>query len=222
MVTLDPCVRSGVLLSGWNSSYAKLCAFGTSAGIYLEGKFKQSEEKIKMFNCYAPYKDRELFWKPIIDSGLLSEEGTIVGGDLNFTLSAPEVWGDLARSDPLVDYFSSIILTSGLVDIQPTKMAPTWRNGRGGTTGISKILDQFLLDETLLGNHRKIRSWIINSTISDHNPICLQLEKSTHKVAPPFKFNNTWIFDPGFSSLIKNTWHSMDNWLDYFFYPTTL
>jgi hypothetical protein len=115
-----------------------------------KARFKQSAEKIKMLNCYAPYKDRELFWQPIIDSGLLREEGIIVGGDLNFTLSAREVWGDLARSDPLADYFSSLILSSGLVDIQPTKMAPTWRNGRAGTTGISKRLDHFFLKNPFL------------------------------------------------------------------------
>jgi hypothetical protein len=40
------------------------------------------------------------------------------------------------------------------------------------------------------------------------------LENSTHKVAPPFKFNNTWLSDPEFTTLVRNTWHSMANWLD--------
>jgi hypothetical protein len=39
--------------------------------------------------------------------------------------------------------------------------------------------------------------------------------KSSHKVAPPFKFNNTWISDPDFTSLIRNTWKSMENWSDF-------
>jgi hypothetical protein len=60
-------------------------------------------EKIKLLNFYDPYKERELLWQPIIDSGLLREEGIIVGGDLNFTLFSREVWVDLARSDPLAD-----------------------------------------------------------------------------------------------------------------------
>jgi hypothetical protein len=77
----------GGLLSGWNPTLAELDAFDTSAGIYLEGRFKQSTDKVKLLNCYAPYKDRELFWQPIFQSGLLREEGIIVGGDLNFTLS---------------------------------------------------------------------------------------------------------------------------------------
>jgi hypothetical protein len=109
-----------------------------------------------------------------------------------------EVWGDLARSDPLADFFTSLIQSSGLVDIQPTKLAPTWRNGRAGSAGISKRLDHFLLDDSLIGNNSKIRSWVINSTISDHNPICLQLDSFSHRSPPPFKFNTSWIKDPRF------------------------
>jgi hypothetical protein len=70
VVALDPCGRSGGFLSGWNPTFVELCSFGTSTGIYLEGRFKQSVEKVKLLNCYAPYKDRELFWQPIIESGL--------------------------------------------------------------------------------------------------------------------------------------------------------
>jgi len=147
VVALDPNGRLGGLLTRWNPSYAELCAFGTNVGIFLKGRFKQSIEKMKLLNCYATYKERESLWQPILDSGLLSEKGIIVGGDLNFTLSAWEVWGNLARSDPLAYYFSNILQTIGLVDIQPSQLAPTWRNGRPGTIGISKILDQFIIDE---------------------------------------------------------------------------
>jgi hypothetical protein len=125
VMALDPFGRLGGLLSGWNPTFVELYAFGTSAGIYLEGRFKQFVDKVKLLNCYAPYKDRELFWQPIIQSGLLREECIIVGGDLNLTLYARELWGELARSDPLADYFTSLIHSSGLVDIQSTKMATT-------------------------------------------------------------------------------------------------
>jgi len=91
----------------------------------MEGKFKLSAGRYKLLNCYAPHKDKELFWQPIIDYGLLCEEGLIVGGDLNFTLTDREVWGEQAISDPFADFFSRIVLTSGLVDIQLIKLAPT-------------------------------------------------------------------------------------------------
>jgi hypothetical protein len=118
-VALDPNGHLGGLLSGWNPASAELCAFGTNAGILLEGRFKDSVDRVKLLNYYAPYKERECFWKPLMECGLLGEDGLIIGGDLNFTLSAREVWGPMARSDPLTDYFSNILLIVGLVDLQP-------------------------------------------------------------------------------------------------------
>jgi hypothetical protein len=56
VVSLDPCGSSGGLLSGWNPTHAQFFSFGTSAGIYLEGRFKHSMEKVKLLNCYATYK----------------------------------------------------------------------------------------------------------------------------------------------------------------------
>jgi hypothetical protein len=61
VVALDPCGRSGGLLSGWNPSFVEITSLDTLAGIYLEGRTKQSVDLVKLLNCYAPYKDRELF-----------------------------------------------------------------------------------------------------------------------------------------------------------------
>jgi hypothetical protein len=97
VVALNPSGRSGGLLSGWNPTFAEISAIDTLAGIYLEGRTKFSTVKVKLLNCYAPYKDRELFWLPILQSGFLNEEGLIVGGDLNFTII---VEGSLGRFRP--------------------------------------------------------------------------------------------------------------------------
>ena len=109
VVALDSQRCYGGLLSAWNPTYAKSCAFGTVAGIFLEGRLKHSKETIKLLNCYAPYKDRETLWQQISDFELLCEDNLIIGGDLNFTLSSREVWGDLAWIDPLTNFFSNIL-----------------------------------------------------------------------------------------------------------------
>jgi hypothetical protein len=61
-VAMEPSDRSGGLLIGWNPILAEFNALGTNAGIYLEGRFKNSAKKVKLLNCYAPYKDHEIFW----------------------------------------------------------------------------------------------------------------------------------------------------------------
>jgi hypothetical protein len=124
------------------------------------------------------------------------------------------VWGSSARADPLSDYFSNMLQDVGLVDLPPTHLSPTWHNGRTGEVGISKRLDRFLLDGNLITSQCLFRTWTINSTISDHNPICLQIDFSRRKDCAPFKFNSSWISDPDFNSLIKSTWASMAQWID--------
>jgi hypothetical protein len=75
VVVLDPTGRSGGFLSGWNPAIAELTSFDTLTGILLEGRTKVSTFKVKLLNCYAPYKDKELFWLPLLNSGLLHEPG---------------------------------------------------------------------------------------------------------------------------------------------------
>jgi hypothetical protein len=142
----------------------------------------------------------------------------IVGGDLNLTLSAREVWGDHARLDSQSFYFSELFSKMGLVDILPFHLSPTWRNGRSGSAGISKRLDRFLIHEDLLGSFDKCRSWTINSVISYHNPICLQLEESSDRYPSPFKFNRAWLTEPDFILLVRSSWRSMAHWRD----PSTM
>jgi hypothetical protein len=50
-VAMDPNGRSGGLLVGWNPAVAELCAIGTTAGIYLEGRSKHSADEVKLMNC---------------------------------------------------------------------------------------------------------------------------------------------------------------------------
>ena len=49
-VALDSHGFSRGLLTGWNPTFAEFCAFGTVAGIFLEGIFKHTKEPIKMLN----------------------------------------------------------------------------------------------------------------------------------------------------------------------------
>ena len=67
-----------------------------------------------------------------------------MAGDLNFTISDLEIWGDRARIDHLSLYFAQLLESMHMVDLAPTKIGPTWRNGRAGPEGVRKILDRFL------------------------------------------------------------------------------
>jgi hypothetical protein len=183
--------------------------FLTPAGILLDGLVKDLNKRLKVINCYGPYSDREEFWEDIKRDGVLKEHNLILGGDLNFTTSNREVWGLHARVDPLQLYFIHLIQVEGLVDVEPIKLLPTWRNGRGGQEYIAKRLDHFLITEDLALSGLRYRSWVSNIKISDHMPVILHLEQDKEKFCYPFKFNFVWLEEPEFDNLVRSNWNGL-------------
>lgn len=177
-------------------------SFRTFGGIFLEGCFMASNLKISILNVYGPYNNREFFWNNLENSGVFEIQNLIVAKDLNFTLSTAEIWGSTARIDPLSYFFTIFLKWSKLLDITPIKLGPIWSNGRSSETAISKILNRFILKESMASSLKKYRTWEIKSNSSDHFPIVLPLEYFISKRHYPFKFNNMWIKDEGFCSMV--------------------
>jgi endonuclease/exonuclease/phosphatase family metal-dependent hydrolase len=98
-----------------------------------------------------------------------------LAGDLNFTLNSKEIWGTAALLDPLATFFKDLFANTPLVDVAPTELVPTWRNGRMGESSISKRLDRFFVAEDLIGPTMRYRSWVESTFISDHAPIFYNL-----------------------------------------------
>ena len=89
-------------------------------------------ETFTLFNIYGPYNDRIPFWDSLLGNPLFKGDSVILGGDLNFTMGQSEVWGPHAQTDLLTGYFTQKSKESLLLDIEPIKLKPTWRNNRCG------------------------------------------------------------------------------------------
>jgi hypothetical protein len=133
-----------------------------------------------------------------------------LGGDLNFTIYAREIWGNVARSNMLASYLNKMIQGEGLIDVEPVNLFPTWRNGRGTQNYVAKRLDRFLISETLVDSGLNFRTWVVNVKLSDHMPVVFQLEPNQQKQKIPFKFNSMWLKDSDFSLLVCSNWHKME------------
>jgi len=74
----------------------------TPVGILLAGLVKDVTiiNGLKLLNCCGPYTDREAFWGTLKNEGLFNEPNLILGGDLDFTASRREVWGDFVERIP--------------------------------------------------------------------------------------------------------------------------
>jgi endonuclease/exonuclease/phosphatase family metal-dependent hydrolase len=138
--------------------------------------------------------------------GLLSMDELIIAGDLNFTTSTEEVLGAQALCDPLAGFSKELFANNHLVDIQPTKLVPTWRNGRSRGQGIQKRLDRIYVSETLLGDVVRYKSWVELMFISNHAPVLFQLDYGQKNIAYPFKFNHACLHEESFGDLVRSVW----------------
>jgi hypothetical protein len=130
--------NSGGLLASWDPSFFDFFPFLSPGGILLSGHCFELKADINLLNVYGPCTDRKVFWQRIDDLGLLAAKNLIMAGDLNLTTSAEEIWGARAQIDPLRSFFNHIFHKNALVDLKPAELLPTWRNGRKGTTSITK------------------------------------------------------------------------------------
>jgi hypothetical protein len=138
-------------------------------------------------------------------SGLLAIPNLILGGDLNFILSADEHWGGPFLPGPAEATYKEIIASNNLIDIQPIRLVPTWRNGRAGPDAIARRLDRFLVAEGLLSSFVAPSSWVEYPYLSDHAPILLQLLPTVRRLTP-FKFNHRLLTSDNYSAIVHSTW----------------
>jgi len=125
----------------------------------------------------------------LAESKVLDNSFTIVRGYFNLTLSSREIWGIIARLDNLKSFFTSFFENVKLVDLEPVKLVPIWRNFRSGDMAIGKHLDRFLVSGDLLSSHFLFRYWVFSTGLFDHLPIIFQMDVRTEKTPTPFMFN---------------------------------
>jgi hypothetical protein len=78
--------------------------------------------------------------------------------DLNIVLSSDEVWGGSSGFGITKFYNKNLFTFNNLIDIKPTKLIPTWRNGRCGQDAIARRLDRVLASKDLLSDVDNYRS----------------------------------------------------------------
>jgi hypothetical protein len=167
--------NSGGLLVAWDPNLFDLVPYLTVGGILLTGRSLLNNREIALLNIYGPCSDRKTFWNSVEDNDILSVKNLIMAGDFNIILSSEEAWGG-ARDGIIDDYYRDLFSSKNLIDIKPTKLVPTWRNGHIGQGAIARRLDRIMVSEDLLTEVGIYRSWVEFPFISDHAPILLQLE----------------------------------------------
>jgi hypothetical protein len=88
-VAVDAKGRSGGLATGWCHKSCKCDrVWGFDSGIGLNMFSAELGCSLVLINIYGPYAERKRYWDSLALCPWLSEQGVIVGGDLNFSLGA--------------------------------------------------------------------------------------------------------------------------------------
>lgn len=192
---------------GWRvASCCLLNSWGSDSCLGTDVYFQELSAEFRLFNVYDPYLNREVYWDKFFSSSLMTHDMVILGGYLNFSLGSVESWGPRASLDPLTNFFKFHRIQGDLIDLDPIKLEPTWRNHRIGEGHIAKRLDQFLVGDSIVGSRDfQSRQWVDWGGESEHNQILLEIRADARKPPSPFKFNVAWVSDPYFCELVKSS-----------------
>lgn len=172
-IGIDAIGNSSGFITDWHDSISVISIFGVSFGVLLEFNSKGLNKTFKVINAYGPYVDKRPYWDKLFRSEAVLGPNLIVGRDRNFTLNHGELWGSIARMDPLSNHFIQELESTGLVDLERVEIKPTWVNNSVDHVVVFKRLDCFLLHNQLLQGGR-IRTLVDKIHISDHFPIFLE------------------------------------------------
>ena len=89
---------------------------------------------------------------------MFMDTNLIMGDDLNFTLNHGELWGSTAHLNLLADYFIQELEMTRMVDLELTKIKPTWANNAYVLVVVVNRLDCFLLHSHIVLHGGRIRT----------------------------------------------------------------
>ncbi|XVF41900.1 hypothetical protein PTKIN_Ptkin01aG0317600 [Pterospermum kingtungense] len=202
--------NSGGLISCWRDQFfvveSKYCS---QRSILLIGRIKQFDFRCGFGNIYAPNDDRDMhaLWEEL--QSFIENLGVpwCLAGDFNIVRSNEEKIG-LPVSQQAMDSFSGFIDSLGFIDLPLEGGRFTWCSNREIPTFCR--LDRFLIASEFLGVFPDLVQKVWPHSLSDHNPISLEIAKKDWGPTP-FKFYNHWFEMNGFQKFLKEKWASIRN-----------
>ncbi|XP_074265564.1 uncharacterized protein LOC141588003 [Silene latifolia] len=129
-----------------------------------------------------------------------------VCGDFNCVLNFNErigrdvTWADIANFRDCVDF-------CGLMDMKGQGAFFTWNNKQAPSTrGYSRI-DRFLVNDDWMDIYPGAYAHFLPEGLFDHNPCVCYRRNSGVPRKRQFKYYNMWSLDPGFKSVVQQSWN---------------
>ncbi|XP_070022943.1 uncharacterized protein [Nicotiana sylvestris] len=98
--------------------------------------------------------------------------------------------------------FNEFIQTSGMTELRVIGRKYTWSNGH-----IRSRIDRAIVNAEWLMAIATTEVMILNHGISDHTPLCVQLQNDVQRSPKPFRFLNCLVDHTDFLKVVANTWY---------------
>ena len=217
---------SGGLGTLWNDSkFSLISEISNTHWLLLKMQHLDTKEYFCLFNVYVPVNagEKKACWDSIRNQADLGNlDNIIIAGDLNLTLHSSEKRGGCIVRDPAREWAEDLLQDWDLLDIKPSSGKFTWSNKRVGPGHIAARLDRFFVQSSFLLLGLDASMQILPCSISDHNPIKLDLRAHPDLGPIPFRFSPLWVKEANFMQIVKESWSQPVNGSPFFVWEEKL
>lgn len=210
--------KSGGILSIWDDRvFCMMSSWFVKGVLVVNGFSRENGDQVCILNVYAPcsFSKKSVLWD-IVGNNLAQNRNilTCIAGDFNAIRSEDERVGrGLAVDYRDMAAFDDFIRQANLFDCPLTGRKFTWYKKDGSC---KSKLDRILVNEEWLIKWPSYSVKSCGRTFSDHCPIYFEMVVKDWGPRP-FKFINSWISHPEFSSFVKGRWegHKIVGWAGF-------
>ncbi|XP_060968465.1 uncharacterized protein LOC133036015 [Cannabis sativa] len=116
--------------------------------------------------------------------------------------------GSMGR-DPFIPFISQLVESRGLINMHIQGDMMTWDNHRSGKNHVKSALDKGIVNGAWLQLFPKTALWSVQTSTSDHRPLCLDTGGIGPKFSRCFKFEESWTRDCRSNLIVANAWDSV-------------
>lgn len=186
--------------------------FGSSNN-YIDVEILKGNNPWWRLTCYYGFPERSRrreAWDLIRCLASKSNLPWCIMGDFNDMLFAGDKKGKHLHPQYLLDGFKNAVEDSMLMEVDLKGDKFTWEKSKGTSEWVREKLDRAFATVSWWQLFPLCKLSLVHTSCSDHDPINLELLSISHtKKQFRFKFENTWLKEPGFHKEVVDFWKKL-------------
>ena len=214
---------SGGLWLLWNSDFVEVELLAkTEQEIHIEVQVRNSRLTWLFSTIYTSLRseERSIFWDNLAKVVELHNLPWVMAGDFNEPLINEDKFGGRGVNINRSLAFKDCLDKCSMVDMGFSSPRYTWTNKRDISNLIIERIDRFFMNPDWCVMYPNARVTHLPRCHSDHCPVLMEaLPISTIKLNRPFRFQEFWLSDISFPTIVSKAWNGnteLEESIDYF------